>query len=495
MQAHPFAGLTRARPRLMATRPAVASMRHVLGQDPVAARWAAVVERQAEQILTLPPLSPDWVHDPVESGNAPAPLPLTSFGGDAAPASALDIARLFLLRIQTLGIMWFAKDESRFRDRAREELLAVCRFPDWIGDEFLVTAETMCGAALGYDWLFRHLSPTERAAVADAISVKGLSPGLDQFQRTATWTNSRTNWNLVCNGALMIAALSVAEDRPELSAQIFRLARKSVPIGFSMYRPDGGWIEGPGYWHYATQYAVYLVDSLETALGTDFGLGRTRGFGKTGLYRLHAAGPTGKLFNYADSEDHHSGGYWLFWLARRYHHSVDAWVEEQHNKIHPMDLLWFDPNIKPPRLDSPPTRKTFAEAGVTMLRHTWSNPDGPYLGIKAGRNDSCVHAHYDLGSFVYESQGIRWAIDLGPDNYHLPNYFKPEGRALYYRTNTLGHNTIVINGGSQPPTARSGIIARRLTSSASCVVLDLTNAYPRRKSAFEPLHLPDKTSS
>jgi hypothetical protein len=44
---------------------------------------------------------------------------------------------------------------------------------------------------------------------------------------------------------------------------------------FLVSGPDGGWAEGPGYWHYATQYAIYLLDSLSTALDTDLGLDAT----------------------------------------------------------------------------------------------------------------------------------------------------------------------------------------------------------------------------
>ena len=80
--------------------------------------------------------------------------PPQSLDGPAAP---LDIARLFCLRIQTLGITWFITDEPRYRDRAKCELLKVCAFPDWNGDKFLVTAETAFGAAIGYDWLYDAL--------------------------------------------------------------------------------------------------------------------------------------------------------------------------------------------------------------------------------------------------------------------------------------------------------------------------------------------------
>ena len=41
---------------------------------------------------------------------------------------------------------------------------------------------------------------------------------------------------------------------------------------------DGGWDEGPGYWAYATQYNIFYLSALQTALGTDFGFDKQPGF-------------------------------------------------------------------------------------------------------------------------------------------------------------------------------------------------------------------------
>jgi Heparinase II/III-like protein len=480
----PLTRLVPKRPRLMATPALIARMQAAL-KEHRAKEWTGKVVEQADCLLTLPPLSPKRTHDPTELVGPPLSPPLQRDPSGGASATTLDIARCFVLRIQTLGIVWFVTGEQRYRDRAIKELLAMCAFADWQGDEFLVTAETMFGAAIGYDWLFQALSYADRQAVASAILSKGVRPGLDEFAADppARWTTQRTNWNLVCNGALLIAALSVAERDWSAAGRIFDLCRQSISTGFDAYQPDGGWAEGPGYWHYGTQYAVYLVDSLTTALGEDLSLGGSPGFSNTGLFRLHAAGPSGKLFNFADSEEEHSGGYWLFWFAKRYHHPVDAWIEQQRGKaspakVHPMDLLWFDPDARGASSDHLRSGHGFLGIDVAMLRGDWKNPKATYLGIKGGANDACRHAHYDLGSFVLDADGVRWAVDLGPDDYHLPDYFDPEARSRYYRTSTLGHNTIVIDGQSQPPTGRAFIVHTQFEPSLSRIVLDMTLAYP-----------------
>jgi hypothetical protein len=120
----------------------------------------------------------------------------------------------------------------------------------------------------------------------------------------------------------------------------------------------------------------------------------------------------------------------------------------------------------------------FHDAGVVMLRGDWHDPNTTYLGIKAGANDACEHGHYDLGSFVLDAAGARWAIDLGPDDYDLRGYFTAEMRARYYRTSTIGHNTIVINGQCQPPTARAEFLCAHFGDTLAVVVVELAAAYP-----------------
>jgi len=485
-----FSTIVRERPRLMATKSAIERTRQSLHQSDIAQRWFAEVEKQAKLLLDLPPLSWNWVHDARETRAAPLPRvrPPKSLHGQAAP---LDVARLFCLRVQTLGFMWLLTEDRRYCDRAKTELLAVCAFPNWIDEKFLTTAETAFGAAIGFDWLYDSLTDHERAQIVQAIVEKAIEPSLNEFDapRPPCWTTRAINWYLVCNGALMIAALSVAEFDPR-AARLFSLCRDSIATGFHEYGPDGGWVEGPGYWHYATQYAIYLLDSLDTALGTYLDLDASPGLSNTGLFRLHAAGPSRNLFNFADGEEDHSGGYWLFWLAKRYGHPVDAGIELHVKKVHPMDLLWFDADGQSP--SDMPTARRFRTAGVAMLRGSWGEPNTTYLGIKAGANDACEHGHYDLGSFVLDANGVRWAMDLGPDDYELPDYFKPEMRSRYYRTSTIGHNTIVINGECQPHDARAHIIHERFGETISFVVVDLSRAYPKAVSALRGFALIDR---
>ena len=112
-----FSTLAAERPRLMATKSAIERTRQSLHQSDTARQWLAEMEKQAKHLLDLPPLSWKWVHDPRETRAAPLPLvrPPKSSQGQAAP---LDVARLFCLRIQSLGFMWLLTKDPRYCDRA-----------------------------------------------------------------------------------------------------------------------------------------------------------------------------------------------------------------------------------------------------------------------------------------------------------------------------------------------------------------------------------------
>jgi hypothetical protein len=65
-------------------------------------------------------------------------------------------------------------------------------------------------------------------------------------------------------------------------------------------------------------------------------------------------------------------------------------------------------------------------------------------------------------------------------------------RSSYYRTSTIGHNTIVIDGQSQPPTSRAVITSIRFADKFSVVVMDLSTAYPSAVSASRGFALIDR---
>lgn len=272
-------GLKAARPRLLTSPHEIAGLAARLDGDPVGRAARDGVLREAARLLDLPPVQMAF---------------------EARRPVLLPTSREVLRRVEHLGAAWMLTRDRRYAARVAAEARQAAGFPDWNPSHFLDTAEMTAAAALALDWCHDALTDTDRTVITDAIVAKGLTPGLTQHRRGAFWTRATHNWNLVCNGGMILGALSVGEAAPALAAEMVERGIASARPAFASYSPDGGWDEGPSYWDYATQYAVFLVAALDSALGHDAGLSATPGFASAGLFRLHMEGPSGRVFNFAD---------------------------------------------------------------------------------------------------------------------------------------------------------------------------------------------------
>lgn len=395
----------------------------------------------------------------------------------------LSVSRRVVDRVYTLALLYHLDGDAAFARRAGRELEAAAAFPDWNPRHFLDTAEMTHAFAIGYDWLFDFWSPAERSAWVRAVVEKGLRPAQEIYRRDSGWPRARHNWNQVCNGGIGVGALAVADVEPALAGELLAAALRSLPLAMREYGPDGAWAEGPGYWRYATQYNVLFLAALESALGSDFGLGQIPGFADAGLFPLHITGPLNRTFNYADGGDGPIRAPELFWLARRFQRPEYAHHQLKLVGGTPLDLLWFDPATRPAATNAAaalPRDKYFRGAEVVTLRSAWEDRQALFVGFKAGDNKA-NHSHLDLGSFVLDAWGERWVVDLGADDYNLPGYFGGQ-RWTYYRLRAEGHNTLVLNpetGPDQDPRAAGQIVKFDSRPDRAAAVADLTAAYAK----------------
>jgi hypothetical protein len=396
----------------------------------------------------------------------------------------LSVSRECLKRIYLLGAAWRWTGEARYAACARENLLTVCAFADWNPSHFLDTAEMSHAVGIGYDWFFHVLKNEDRETIRKALIELGLKPGLEIYRKGSWWTRSAFNWNQVCNCGLIIGSLAIAETDPDYSKEIIAAARKSLPTALATYAPDGAWPEGPGYWGYATSYTVYGLAALTSALGTDYGLSDYEGLKVTGRFPVCTSGPKDLYLNFADAGERsrrHTLPI-LFYLARRYDSPELARVEHrmlEQNRASPFHLIWYLP---PPEGDVPalPLDSHFRGlVEVAVFRSAWDDEDAIFAGVKAGYNQ-VNHGHLDLGNFELDAKGVRWARDLGSDDYNLPGYWdrKRNGkRWSYYRLNTFSHNVPVLDGQNQDPLGKAKILRFESTPARGFAVVDLTSAY------------------
>jgi len=138
--------------------------------------------------------------------------------------------------------------------------------------------------------------------------------------------------------------------------------------------------------------------------------------------------------------------------------------------------MWYDPRGSAEDIRRLPLDVDFKNIQVAVMRSAWQDPQAIYVGFKGGDNKA-GHAHLDLGTFVLDAQGVRWACELGADEYNLPGYFGPQ-RWTYYRLKTEGQNTLTLNGENQDPSAAAPMVLFASAKEGGRAVADLTRAYP-----------------
>lgn len=374
----------------------------------------------------------------------------------------LDKSREALRRIFQLSYAWRMTGEQKYFDRCEKEMLVISKFSDWNPSHFLDVAEMTMAVAIGYDWLFPKLSPESKKIISEAIISKGLNPSLDS--KYNSWQRVTNNWNQVCNAGMTYGALAVAEDNPELAQNMIERALNTIHLSMDEYKPDGAYPEGYGYWGYGTSFNVMFLSAVETVFKSDFGLNNTPGFLQTSGFLQNMTGVTGPCFNWGDAGLGGSLNPTMFWLAQKNNDPSQLWVEKKYlggddysrftrDRLLPAIMIWGK-NLPLGKIAEPKVKAWKGQGAnpVALMRTSWTDPNAIYVGFKAG-SPSVNHGHMDVGSFIMESDGIRWASDFGMQDYES---LESKGIALFGRTqdaqrwtvfrlNNFVHNTLTID--------------------------------------------------
>ena len=387
---------------------------------------------------------------------------------DASNKRLLSVSRKVEKRLLYCSYAFRMTGEARFLDKAVETLDIVCRqFPDWHPSHYLDVGEMAMGVAIAYDWLYYDLDYETRIMVRRALSNYAIDTALHNSSGQSATLNTRNNWNSVCNGGLVAAAIAAyPQDKSRCARVIENALQSNAAAVAAMYSPDGNYGEGYGYWEYGTSYQVCLLQMLQKAFGHDNGLSQVEGFLKTGEFMLFMGTPCGGNFSYADggstSETMQTP---MWWFAAKTGNSALLANEMRllNKKKYSADRLLpvipgiiMDFSFDPSHLAFPSSNLWYGEGLVPVaMIHTGWNYDATdqYVGLKGGAASS-NHGHMDAGSFVYESQGVRWSDDLKrPDYAGIENLTAAAGGSYWtmtqmslrwdiFRMNNLSHSTL-----------------------------------------------------
>lgn len=416
----------------------------------------------------------------------------------------LGVSRSVLERVTYCSYMYLVEGDEHYARRAEAEMLAAASFTDWNPSHFLDVAEMTAAMAIGYDWLNGWLSAESRRIIEDAIIEKGLRAANPKMW----WYRRDNNWNQVCNAGLVMGALALFERIPDEAKLHIERAIKSNPIAQRCYGPDGVYPEGYGYWEYGTSFEILLIESLRTALGDSFDLEKAPGFIESAKFMNFMKAPSTEVFNFADCGNPSKmvlpllhwfalecGDMSLLWQDRELIVNED-WVRGI-DRLAPISMLfaarcdlakvapikdnfWYGRGIQP----------------LFIYRSGFERADDSYLAAKGG-SPSSNHGHMDSGSFIYEWGGVRWASDLGSQNYHsleskgikIWNSSQNSQRWRVYRLSNFPHNTLTVNEQIHLCKGNAQMVEVYNTPKRHGAMFDLTPVLPCVDSAYRTIYI------
>lgn len=467
-----------AHPRLLMTEDRFKWIRNELAKgeagDEYVAKLCAAIQGQANGYLKAPPLKYE-LRDGVR---------------------LLYVTAEIETRIMNLALAYNIFGDERYAVRARQEMLAAANFKDWHPWHFLDTGNMTVALAMGYDWLYNWLDEGDKELIRNAIIDNAFVHILNDFDGKTTRSSSDSlmnrsyawsspgnvnNWRFVGGGGVGVGALAIIDDLTgtdrDNAGRIITEVLEHIRPTISMFAPEGGYAEGIGYWAFTNKYYGYLIGSLMTATGDDYGYTDAPGLKKTVPFLLAMNGSV-STFNYHDTGRGKSGAdsATLFW-ARNF--NEPGWAAPRLKTILSgagsyLDLLYYEPEFGNAKKSALQNDTVIKNTGVYSARSGWSSED-LWVGFHVDNPIPKVsHGHNDVGSFVLDAMGESFFIDLGSDDYNISNY---QGS---YRVRAEGHNTIVINPDKdwdQRYGAEATFDRWEIKPRGSYAVADLTDVY------------------
>lgn len=395
--------LKKSSPKLILTSSVERNLRRKIKEDPIVGNYYAALQLNALKILREPILE----------------RKLTG-------RRLLSVSREMLYRMNILGMLFRLEKKPEVLNRINDELTAVCQFSDWNPSHFLDVAEMSLAVALAVDWTGDKLPKRTVGLAKKALIEKGIQPGF--MGNEPSWVKAGHNWNQVCNGGMIAAAIVIADVDPELAAKTIQRSLNGIPYALKQYAPDGVYPEGATYWEYGTSFSAVTSSILRSTLDTDFGIAAYPSFMASANFRIQCVAPSGMYFNFADCGDRAgtNGDITLAWFAKE---TGDASYLEKDKFLLPPSLMsklprlagagliWLSEFGQKTNNGLPAVYKGDGLNPIVVFRGENDNPRSYYFAGKGGRA-SLNHGNMDAGSFVFELDGVRWVVDPGVQDYN-----------------------------------------------------------------------------
>lgn len=402
-----------------------------------------------------------------------------------------------------LGLLALAEcleNEGRFLDTLLDRAWRLCEASTWelpahtkdlprpgIHRIDLVVVHVAQELAFLVHTLGERLHPVLVERIRYEVDRRVFEPYLDEDVRF-NWQTGTSNWNAVCCGGVICAALGLEEGLDaERLARIVTRAQNHILHSMHGFGRDGGTSEGILYWGYGFGNFVSASAVLERRTGGELTLLQGEHVRNISLFPVRTELSPGAYPSFSDAAPRYRLPYWqAYWLAERLQLPAlarTAWDQGVRSRPQPSGFLG---SLLMVSLDTPtaPSEARVTPASTFLRGVEWlvaraqpENRDGLMLGAKAGNNAE-HHNHNDVGGYVVHWKGESLLVDPGAPVY-TRDFFGPK-RYGFFAAASKGHSVPMVNGLEQRPgrDAAAKILERTSSDESERFVMDIAAAYP-----------------
>ncbi|MGE5406633.1 MAG: heparinase II/III family protein [Methanosarcina sp.] len=478
--------MKKSSPRLILTPEIENNLKSRLKSDPVVSNYYASMKLGAKEILTKPLLTYNVIG-----------------------RRLLDVSREMLKRMTILSMVYRIDKDPAVLKRIDAELRTVCNFQDWHPSHFLDVAEMTLAVSIAADWTGNALPKSTLELVRKSLIEKGINASF--VKGNDSWVNASHNWNQVCNGGMIAAAIVIGDTDPALAAKTISRSLEGMPAALKQYSPSGIYPEGATYWDYGTSFSCVTSSMLESAFGSDFGIAAYPSFIESATVKILCTAPSGYYFNYADCGDREgsNGDIVLAWFAKQTGNPLYLQKEKflksagasGLSRLAGAGLIWLSQFTPREGSSIPLIWKGDGPNPLVIFRSEENDARHFYFGGKGGRGN-LNHGNLDAGTFVFELDGVRWAVDPGNQDYteleqagfDLWNQSQNSPRWTLLTKGNQGHSNLTVNDSRFKVDAYAGIVDFREAPDPEATI-DLTSVYGNNLKSAKRRFLKDSDHS
>ena len=396
--------------------------------------------------------------------------------GDGYDVGGRSNVETYTSKLQYLAFAWQMTGEDKFADAFYLLAIELDKWEHWGEGHFLNVADGSYAYAVGFDWIYHAFDNQEskRIQLADILYRKGLMKGYYSIKydgkgaliqdycdfsiskragASGAWrtVNRTNNWQTVCGGGMIAAALVLAEYGEYKSDCLYVIENyvKSFEKCLLQFLPDGSYPESASYWAYCVNTLMKTLVAFEESCGRSYGYKDVVGLYESYYYAAGICDSDFTVWGYHDSSKSTLDATTFYMASKVFDDKNLAafrnkMIFSSKTSMSLTDVLFYDPSFTSTEYDIP---LDYNFAGIHTATFRSSLESGAtYTGLHVGPT---VHDHsdFDTGNFILRMGGIDWCGDPGSEDYNVPGFWNTSQggtRFRLYRKSLEGHSTIVI---------------------------------------------------